>query len=189
MDNKQQSVPTPGEVIIDYRSFLTWIATAFVMYSLLSGLMVTLLPFWVYTQFSIIIHTIVGLVVVIPLVAAVYLHWQRRRSDAPVPVARSAIFAMAMLGVCLLTGLVITAMALFGIYPWVPERDSGLEPEQVLTFKARIEDPKPIAKGESITYFGKYDAGIATARARPQCVGLFTDHRSAGGYNSAIDLS
>ena len=93
MDNKQQSVPTPGEVIIDYRSFLTWIATAFVMYSLLSGLMVTLLPFWVYTQFSIIIHTIVGLVVVIPLVAAVYLHWQRRRSDAPVPVARSAIFA------------------------------------------------------------------------------------------------
>ncbi len=118
MDNKQEPTSTPGDVIIDYRSFLTWIATSIVAYSLLSGLMVTLLPFGVYTQFSIIIHTAVGLVAVIPLVAAVYLHWQRRRSDAPVPVARAAMIAIAALGVCVLTGLVITAMALFGT--WVP---------------------------------------------------------------------
>ena len=118
MDNKQEPTSTPGDVIIDYRSFLTWIATSVVAYSLLSGLMVTLLPFGVYAQFSIIIHTAVGLVAVIPLVAAVYLHWQRRRSDAPVPVARAAMIAIAALGVCVLTGLFITAMALFGT--WVP---------------------------------------------------------------------
>ncbi len=119
MDNKQEPNSTPGDVIIDYRSFLTWIATSVVVYSLMSGLMVTLLPFGVYTQFSIIIHTTVGLVAVIPLFAAVYLHWQRRRSDAPVPVARAAVVAVAAMGVCVLTGLVMTAMALFGT--WVPD--------------------------------------------------------------------
>ena len=50
MDNKQDSKPTPGDVIIDYRSFLTWIATALIAYGLLSGLVITLMPFSVYAQ-------------------------------------------------------------------------------------------------------------------------------------------
>ena len=49
-------------------------------------------------------------------------------------------------------------MALFGIYPWSPDRESRLELQQVLTFKARIEELKPVAKGETVTYFGKYTA-------------------------------
>ena len=119
MNNKQESNSTNGDVVIDYRSFLTWIATSVVAYSLLSGLLITLLPFSVYIQYSIIIHSAVGLAVLVPLVAAVYLHWQRRKSDAPPPVARAAMLAIAALGVCLLTGLVIAAMALFGT--WVPD--------------------------------------------------------------------
>src|SRR5210317_1993810 len=107
MDNKQDS-NTTGEVVIDYRSFLTWIATALVTYGLLSGLVITLLPFGVYAQYSIIIHTVVGVVSLLPLVAAVYLHWQRRKSDAPAPVARSAMIAIAALGISLFTGLLIT---------------------------------------------------------------------------------
>ena len=54
--------------------------------------------------------------------------------------------------------MVRPAMVLFGIYPWAPDRDSGLEVTQVLTFKARIEELKPVAKGESVTYFGKFVA-------------------------------
>ena len=118
MDNKQETDSASPEVVIDYRSFLTWVATSVVAYSLLSGLMVTLLPFGVYTQFSIIIHTVVGLVAVIPLVVAVYLHWQRRKPDAPVPIARTAMLAIAALAVCIVTGLLITLMAVFGT--WVP---------------------------------------------------------------------
>jgi hypothetical protein len=118
MDNKQEPNSTPGNIVIDYRSFLTWIVTSVVVYSLLSGLMITLVPFGVYTQYSIIIHTLVGLVAVIPLAAAVYLHWRRRKPDAPAPVARTAMVAIAALAVCLVTGLLITLMALFGT--WVP---------------------------------------------------------------------
>jgi len=68
MDNKQDSNRTTGDVVIDYRSFLTWIATALVAYSLLSGLLITLLPFGVYAQYSIVIHTVVGVVSLLPLV-------------------------------------------------------------------------------------------------------------------------
>ena len=51
----------------------------------------------------------------VALVVAVYLHWQRRKSDAPAPIARTAMVAIAALGVCLVTGLIITAMALFSL--------------------------------------------------------------------------
>lgn len=54
--------------------------------------------------------------------------------------------------------MVRPAMVLFGIYPWEPDRASGLEVSQVLTFKARIEELKPVAKGETVTYFGAYTA-------------------------------
>ena len=54
--------------------------------------------------------------------------------------------------------IVRPAMALFGIYPWPRDLNCGLELQQVLTFKARIEELKPVAKGESVTYFGKYVA-------------------------------
>ncbi len=119
MENKQETNATTGAVVIDYRSFLTWIATSLIAYSLLSGLLITLLPFGVYAQYSIIIHTVVGLVSLLPLVAAIYLHWQRRRADAPAPVARKAMLAIATLAVSLLTGLLITGMALFGT--WVAD--------------------------------------------------------------------
>ena len=54
--------------------------------------------------------------------------------------------------------MVRPAMALYGIYPWTPDRDCGLALRQVLTFKARIEELKPVKKGETVTYFGKYTA-------------------------------
>ena len=50
------------------------------------------------------------------------------------------------------------AMALYGIYPSAREQGSGLALKQVLTFKARIEELKPVAKGETVTYFGRYTA-------------------------------
>lgn len=54
--------------------------------------------------------------------------------------------------------MVRPAMSLFGVYPWAPDRDSGLALRQVLTFKARIEELKPVKSGETVTYFGRYTA-------------------------------
>ncbi|MCP5081375.1 MAG: alanine racemase [Alphaproteobacteria bacterium] len=54
--------------------------------------------------------------------------------------------------------MVRPAMCLFGIYPWEADRNSALKLEQVLTFKARIEELKPVPKGDTVTYFGAYTA-------------------------------
>ena len=54
--------------------------------------------------------------------------------------------------------MVRPAMCLFGIYPWAADRGSDLKLEQVLTFKARIEELKPVPKGDTVTYFGAYTA-------------------------------
>ena len=113
MHSNQQ--PQPGAVVIDYRSLLTWIATAIIVYSLLSGLALQLLSFSVFVQYSILIHTSVGLISIGPLFAIEYFHWQRRKRDATIPVARVAIAAMLTLGLCLLTGLLLTGMAVLGI--------------------------------------------------------------------------
>ena len=54
--------------------------------------------------------------------------------------------------------MVRPAMCLFGIYPWEADRSSDLKLEQVLTFKARIEELKPVPEGDTVTYFGAYTA-------------------------------
>ena len=64
------------------------------------------------------------------------------------------------------------AIALFGIYPSSREQESGLELQQVLTFKARIEELKPVANGETVTYFGRYTAS-RHMRAATLHVGFF----------------
>ena len=54
--------------------------------------------------------------------------------------------------------MVRPAMCLFGLYPWVPDRETDLALRQVLTFKARIEEVKTVKAGDSVTYFGAYAA-------------------------------
>ena len=49
-------------------------------------------------------------------------------------------------------------MCLYGVHPFDGDTESGLEPRQVLSMKARIEYVKEVAKGDSITYFGTFTA-------------------------------
>jgi hypothetical protein len=115
MKNNQEQGRQAESVIIDYRSLLTWIATAILVYCLLSGLVIALLPFGTYTQYSIVVHTTVGLVATLPLLFIEYLHWQRRWSESAMSVARVALAAVLMLGLCLATGLYMAATGFFGI--------------------------------------------------------------------------
>jgi hypothetical protein len=107
--------PRSSEVVIDYRSLLTWIGTAILFYCLLSGLVIAILPFGTYAQYSIVVHTIVGLVATLPLIFIEYLHLQRRWAESPIAVARIALASVLMLGLCLLSGLYMAASGFFGI--------------------------------------------------------------------------
>ena len=114
--NTEQHSETPGDATgLDYRSLLTWIATAIITYLLASGLLVTFGSFSAYVQYSLLVHSAVGIVCAIPLLTAAYLHWQRRRGEAGAGFARTAQLALVLLAMSLLTGLAVAAMAVFGI--------------------------------------------------------------------------
>ncbi len=54
--------------------------------------------------------------------------------------------------------LVRPAMSLFGVFPMEGDRESGLELSQVLAFRARVEELKPVPAGDNVTYFGTFTA-------------------------------
>ena len=97
----------------DVWSLMTWIASALLAYLVLSGALIYWLEFGVYTQFNVLVHTIVGLVAFAPVCVMVWKHWRRRDgtvSGAPAWVARSSI---PLLVLCLGSGLLITLQAAF----------------------------------------------------------------------------
>ena len=49
-------------------------------------------------------------------------------------------------------------MSLYGVYPEAKDRGVGLELEQVLSMKARIELVKWVEEGDSVTYWGRFIA-------------------------------
>ncbi len=54
--------------------------------------------------------------------------------------------------------LVRPGALLFGIYPEAKDLAAGLDVEQALAFRARIEDTKWIERGTSVTYWGRFVA-------------------------------
>lgn len=100
-----------NEAFIDGRYFLTWIFTALLFYSFLSGVMIWLLPFGVMAQYSVLLHAVVGLLAIVPTCWMVFLHWQRRKTSVN-PTARSAAYSSTIILVaCLLSGLIIILQA------------------------------------------------------------------------------
>ena len=116
MNNENAGQNAAQEIVIDWRSFLTWMTTAILIYGLLSGLAIWLLPFGAFTQYSIIIHSIIGLLSCAPVCWLVYLHWRRRNLSLPPPVRIVAYGATLLLALCLLTGVVVTLQAAFGTW-------------------------------------------------------------------------
>jgi len=62
----------------DVRSLLTWLVSGTLFYLLFSGAFVYWLPFSVYSQYSVIVHTLVGIASLLPGSWIVFLHWRRR---------------------------------------------------------------------------------------------------------------
>ncbi len=115
MTSQNNDQAAGSDVTVDYRSFLTWIATSIMVYLLVSGLTIVLGPFGSYVQYSILVHSGTGLVATVPLCIAVYLHWRRRRADATPQTRRAALTTIGILGVSILSGLLLAALALFSI--------------------------------------------------------------------------
>jgi len=81
----------------------------------LTGLLITVGRFHAAVQWSVLLHTVVGAALLLPLGWYTLRHWQSYRTYAWSHVVLLGWVALAALIVCCLSGVVVTAQALFGI--------------------------------------------------------------------------
>ncbi len=92
------------------------------LFELTSGLAITFGPFHPAIEWSLILHTLAGLVAIAPLGWYCVRHWRKYSEQALSDVLLLGYIAMGALGVCVVTGLWVTAQGVFGVRTSAPIR-------------------------------------------------------------------
>jgi hypothetical protein len=104
-----------------WRMALARATSAFVVGMTLSGLSVWLLPFSIGNQILVFLHTMVGVVLFLPVSYYLVTHWLLYRHHQMTHVKLLGYVGIFVLALCNVSGLVLTAQALFGrriSYTW-----------------------------------------------------------------------
>src|SRR5499427_5459467 len=104
-----------------WSSVLFKTAAAILLFELLSGLAITFGPFHPAIEWSVVLHTIVGVVTLAPLVWYSAAHWKEYRDQALSDVLLLGYVGLGALAVCLLSGLFVMGQALVSVKtsPWL----------------------------------------------------------------------
>jgi hypothetical protein len=97
----------------DFRTLLTWIASGLLLYLLVSGALIFWLPFGAYAQYSVIVHSMAGVVALLPIVVVVIMHWRRRETSISGTPASIAKVGVAVLAISIASGLMIVLQSIF----------------------------------------------------------------------------
>jgi len=114
----------PARPAIDpsrWKGLLAWLTTGLLVFETVSGLAIWLLPFSVSTQFTVIVHTVVGVPFVLPLAWYLGRHLVQQWTYRMNHYKATGYAALVALVGCVVSGLVLTWQALFGIkigYAW-----------------------------------------------------------------------
>ena len=90
------------------------VVSGLLVFETLSGLAIYLLPFSVSTQMTVLVHTAAGIVFVLPYLWYQLRHWRIYRSIRVSHVVLTGYFSMLTSMVLVVSGVVLTAQALFG---------------------------------------------------------------------------
>ncbi|MFB3922665.1 MAG: multiheme c-type cytochrome [Terriglobia bacterium] len=105
----------------EWRSRLAVLVAGFLLFSVLSGLAIWLLPFSVPNQWSVVVHTLAGLAFLIPCGWYLLRHWRRYWRDPLSHIQLLGYVAAAAVLLCLVSGLMLTWESVYGIrinYSW-----------------------------------------------------------------------
>ena len=91
---------------------------AALFFELVSGLAVTFGPFHPVIEWGLIFHTLLGILAVGPVCWYFIRHWRTYRSQAMSDVLLLGYAGAAVLAVCILSGVILTGQALFGVKTW-----------------------------------------------------------------------
>ncbi len=98
----------------EWRSWLTAVAGTLLLYESLTGLAIYLLPFSTFAQFSVLLHTIIGILATLPVSWYLIRHWWVRRKGNLSHFQLLGYIAFALLVVSAASGFVVTWQGLIG---------------------------------------------------------------------------
>ncbi len=113
----QQPVSETGarvDAIAEWRSKLTALSGAYLLFETLTGLSIWLLPFSGFNQVAVLLHTAAGIAVLPWITWYMLRHWLVRRGGNLSHHQLLGYAALLMLVICVASGLVLTAQGLLG---------------------------------------------------------------------------
>ncbi|QKK02034.1 MAG: hypothetical protein HND55_04790 [Pseudomonadota bacterium] len=98
----------------EWRSPLSVTTAGILVFLAASGLIIYFWPFGALPQTALIIHTLVGVLTLAPVLAYLWIHWRNRRGGNLSHYQLIGYAAALLTLLCLISGLAVTAQALFG---------------------------------------------------------------------------
>jgi hypothetical protein len=96
-------------------SILARFSMGTLLFLLVSGLAITLVPFHAVVQWSVLVHTGVGVVTLLPLAMYCVWHWKEYRGYTASHITVLGYVGWVSLAVCAISGVVVTWQGLFGV--------------------------------------------------------------------------
>ena len=100
--------------IAEWRSRLAAITAAYLLFETVTGLIIYLFPFGRFAQFSVLLHTLAGLVMLLPVVWYLAKHWWVRKKGNLSHYQLLGYIAAALLAVCVASGMIVTWQGMVG---------------------------------------------------------------------------
>jgi len=99
----------------EWRHVLLQFVSGLLLFETLSGLMIYILPFSPVNQISVLLHTIVGLIFIIPFLWYLIRHWTIYRSVPMSHFKLTGYILMVILIILIVSGSVLTYQSVFGV--------------------------------------------------------------------------
>ncbi len=109
-EQKTTKIDAPAE----WRSALTGISSGFLLYETVTGLAIMLLPFSPFNQFNVLLHTILGIAMIVPVIWYCIRHWVVRRKGNLSHYQLLGYISVALLLACIVSGVVLTWQGIVG---------------------------------------------------------------------------
>lgn len=102
----------PDQSIPEWRSKLTGLTGALLLFEIITGLALYLLPFSRINQFGLLLHSVLGVAMLLPIIWYSYIHWRKRKGGNFSHFQLLGYFSVVLLLVSFISGSVVTYQGL-----------------------------------------------------------------------------
>ena len=111
---KKRTIKT-DKSLKEWRSKLTGLISALLLFEIITGLTLYLLPFSRLNQFGLLLHSLLGIVMILPVLWYSYVHWLKRKGGNFSHFQLLGYLSIAMLLISIISGIIVTYQGLYEI--------------------------------------------------------------------------